>query len=30
VTIEDGGHFLQEDEGERLAQVVVEFIARTR
>lgn len=30
VTIEDGGHFLQEDQGERLAQVVVDFIARTR
>lgn len=29
-TIENGGHFLQEDQGERLAQVVVDFIARTR
>jgi haloalkane dehalogenase len=25
-TIKDGGHFLQEDQGERLAEVVVEFI----
>ncbi|HET8705845.1 MAG TPA: haloalkane dehalogenase [Pseudomonadales bacterium] len=25
-TIENGGHFLQEDQGEKLAQVVVEFI----
>lgn len=25
-TIENGGHFLQEDQGERLAEVVVEFI----
>jgi haloalkane dehalogenase len=28
-TIEGGGHFLQEDQGEKLAQVVVDFIART-
>jgi haloalkane dehalogenase len=28
-TIENGGHFLQEDQGEALAQVVVEFIRRT-
>jgi haloalkane dehalogenase len=28
-TIENAGHFLQEDQGERLAQVVVDFIART-
>ncbi len=27
VTIEGGGHFLQEDKGEQLAQVVVDFIA---
>lgn len=26
-TIEDGGHFLQEDQGEALARVVVDFIA---
>jgi haloalkane dehalogenase len=26
VTIENGGHFLQEDQGEKLAQVVVDFI----
>ena len=30
VTITGAGHFLQEDKGEELAQVVVEFIARTR
>jgi haloalkane dehalogenase len=30
VTIEGGGHFLQEDRGPELAQVVVEFIAATR
>ncbi|HYC57390.1 MAG TPA: haloalkane dehalogenase [Candidatus Binatia bacterium] len=29
-TIAGGGHFLQEDKGEELAQVVVDFIARTR
>jgi haloalkane dehalogenase len=29
-TIADGGHFLQEDRGEELARVVVDFIARTR
>lgn len=29
VTIADAGHFLQEDEGEELAQVIVDFIART-
>lgn len=29
VTIENGGHFLQEDQGEKLAEVVVEFIGRT-
>ena len=28
-TIIDAGHFLQEDQGERLAEVVVEFIAAT-
>jgi haloalkane dehalogenase len=28
-TIENGGHFLQEDQGEALARVVVDFIART-
>lgn len=28
-TIAGGGHFLQEDKGEELAQVVVDFIART-
>ncbi len=28
-TIEGGGHFLQEDRGEELARVVVDFIART-
>jgi haloalkane dehalogenase len=26
-TIENGGHFLQEDQGEKLAAVVVDFIA---
>lgn len=30
VTIADGGHFLQEDKGEELAEVVVDFIARTK
>lgn len=29
-TIIGGGHFLQEDKGEELAQVVVDFIARTK
>lgn len=29
VTIEEGGHFLQEDKGEELAKVVVDFIRRT-
>ncbi len=29
-TITGGGHFLQEDKGEDLARVVVDFIARTR
>ena len=29
-TIEGGGHFLQEDKGEELAQVVVDFIASTQ
>ncbi len=29
-TIENGGHFLQEDREERLARVVTEFIAATR
>ncbi len=29
VTIEGGGHFLQEDKGAELARVVVDFIART-
>jgi haloalkane dehalogenase len=28
-TIVNGGHFLQEDQGERLAEVVVQFIATT-
>jgi haloalkane dehalogenase len=28
-TIQEGGHFLQEDQGEALAAVVVDFIART-
>ena len=28
LTIEGAGHFIQEDQGERLAQVVAEFIAR--
>lgn len=30
VTIENGGHFLQEDQGEKLAIVLNEFIAATR
>lgn len=29
-TIENGGHFLQEDQGEKLAQVVVDFIKGTK
>ena len=29
-TIAEGGHFLQEDAGEALAQVVADFLARTR
>lgn len=29
VTIEGGGHFLQEDKGEELGKIVVDFIART-
>ena len=29
-TIKDAGHFLQEDKGEELAQVVVDFIAETK
>ena len=29
VTIEGGGHFLQEDKGEELARVVIEFAARS-
>jgi haloalkane dehalogenase len=28
-TIKDGGHFLQEDKGEELARVIVDFIKRT-
>ncbi len=28
-TIENGGHFLQEDQGEKLAQVVVDFMRQT-
>ncbi|MDP2674929.1 MAG: haloalkane dehalogenase, partial [Dehalococcoidia bacterium] len=28
-TIAAGGHFLQEDKGEELAAVVIDFIART-
>ena len=28
-TIEGGGHFLQEDKGEELAKVIVDFIAAT-
>ena len=28
VIIEDGGHFLQEDKGEEIAAVMIEFIAR--
>jgi haloalkane dehalogenase len=30
VTIKKGGHFLQEDKGEELAAVIMEFIERTR
>lgn len=30
VTIEGGGHFLQEDRGEELAELVVSFVASTR
>ena len=30
VTIEGGGHFLQEDRGPELASVIIDFIARTR
>jgi haloalkane dehalogenase len=30
VTIESAGHFLQEDKGEELAQVIVDFIERTK
>ena len=29
-TIHGGGHFLQEDKGEELARVIVDFIAGTR
>lgn len=29
VTIENGGHFLQEDQGEQLAQLILDFIERT-
>jgi len=29
VTIADAGHFLQENKGEQLAEVIVEFIAST-
>ena len=29
-TIKDAGHFLQEDKGEELAQVVVDFIAENK
>jgi haloalkane dehalogenase len=29
-TIENGGHFLQEDQGEKLAQVVVDFLRSSR
>ena len=29
VMIEGGGHFLQEDKGEELARIVVDFIARS-
>ena len=30
VTIEDAGHFLQEDKGEELANLVIEFIETNR
>jgi haloalkane dehalogenase len=30
VTINDVGHFLQEDKGDVLAHVILDFIARTR
>ena len=30
VTIEGAGHFLQEDKGEELARIVVDFIESTR
>jgi haloalkane dehalogenase len=30
VTIKDAGHFLQEDKGQELAQVIVDFIAKTK
>jgi hypothetical protein len=30
VTLAGGGHFLQEDVGEELARVVVDFVQRTR
>ena len=29
-SIENGGHFLQEDQGEALARVVIDFIQRSR
>ena len=29
MTIAGGGHFLQEDKGEELAKVILEFVART-
>ena len=29
-TIEGAGHFLQEDRGEELANVIVDFVERTR
>jgi haloalkane dehalogenase len=28
-TVEGGGHFIQEDKGEELAQIVVDFVAAT-
>ena len=28
-TIKDAGHFLQEEKGEELAQVIIDFIAQT-
>ncbi|NDJ54243.1 MAG: haloalkane dehalogenase [Chloroflexi bacterium] len=30
VTINNAGHFLQEDQGERLAEIILDFIKRTR